>query len=107
MDFIQAVERRGVGAMELVAMDMKLRGTYIARQLSFHGVQFKVETVPIDTKFRSIYNDSVNLVSRLHQICVLCGMVLVLFLIRHGMRFAHVCDGVSVGGGEGEVRARP
>ena len=63
MDFIQAVERRGVGAMELVAMDMKLRGTYIARQLSFHGVQFKVETVPIDTKFRSIYNDSVNLVS--------------------------------------------
>ena len=70
MDFIQAVERRGVGAMELVAMDMKLRGTYIARQLSFHGVQFKVETVPIDTKFRSIYNDSVSLVSRLHQICI-------------------------------------
>lgn len=25
-DFIQAVEKRGIGAMEIVAMDMKLRG---------------------------------------------------------------------------------
>ncbi|TRY94000.1 hypothetical protein DNTS_032821 [Danionella cerebrum] len=42
-NFIQAVERRGVGAMEIVAMDMKLRGMYIARQLSFSGVTFKIE----------------------------------------------------------------
>ena len=73
-DFIQAVDRRGVGAMELVAMDMKLRGTYIARQLSFHGVQFKVETVPIDDSFRDIYNDSVKLVCphvRLVQVRIL------------------------------------
>lgn len=34
-DFLAAVEKRGVGAMEIVAMDMKLRGMYIARQLSF------------------------------------------------------------------------
>ncbi|KAM6341122.1 LOW QUALITY PROTEIN: protein strawberry notch homolog 1 [Alca torda] len=44
-DFIQAVERRGVGAMEIVAMDMKLRGMYIARQLS-SGVTFKIDEVP-------------------------------------------------------------
>jgi len=31
---------RGVGAMEIVAMDMKLRGIYIARQLSFQVFQF-------------------------------------------------------------------
>ena len=34
-EFLAAVEKRGVGAMEIVAMDMKLRGMYIARQLSF------------------------------------------------------------------------
>lgn len=28
-DFISAVEKRGVGAMEIVAMDMKLRGKFI------------------------------------------------------------------------------
>ncbi|XP_052798983.1 protein strawberry notch homolog 1-like isoform X2 [Mya arenaria] len=60
-DFIQAVEKRGVGAMELVAMDMKLRGMYIARQLSFKGVTFKIEEIPIDKEFMKMYNEAVQL----------------------------------------------
>ncbi|KAG8237954.1 hypothetical protein J437_LFUL016299 [Ladona fulva] len=62
-DFITAVEKRqvGVGAMEIVAMDMKLRGMYIARQLSFHGVAFKVEEVPLSKEFVDVYDDSVKL----------------------------------------------
>ncbi|KAM3600335.1 uncharacterized protein V6R79_021634 [Siganus canaliculatus] len=60
-DFIQAVERRGVGAMEIVAMDMKLRGMYIARQLSFTGVTFKIEEVPLSQKYVGMYNKSVRL----------------------------------------------
>ncbi|XP_046385917.1 protein strawberry notch [Ischnura elegans] len=60
-DFITAVEKRGVGAMEIVAMDMKLRGMYIARQLSFHGVAFKVDEVPLPQEFVDIYDDSVKL----------------------------------------------
>ncbi|XP_077479469.1 protein strawberry notch homolog 1 [Stigmatopora argus] len=60
-NFIQAVERRGVGAMEIVAMDMKLRGMYIARQLSFTGVTFKIEEVPLTQKYIHMYNNSVRL----------------------------------------------
>uniref|UniRef100_A0A8C8MHK7 Protein strawberry notch homolog 1 n=1 Tax=Oncorhynchus tshawytscha TaxID=74940 RepID=A0A8C8MHK7_ONCTS len=60
-NFIQAVERRGVGAMEIVAMDMKLRGMYIARQLSFTGVTFKIEQVPLTTHYIKMYNKSVHL----------------------------------------------
>ncbi|XP_075218729.1 protein strawberry notch isoform X1 [Lycorma delicatula] len=60
-DFISAVEKRGVGAMEIVAMDMKLRGMYIARQLSFHGVGFKIEEVPLSNDFVKVYDDSVKL----------------------------------------------
>ncbi|XP_072310428.1 protein strawberry notch homolog 1 [Eucyclogobius newberryi] len=60
-NFIQAVERRGVGAMEIVAMDMKLRGMYIARQLSFTGVTFKIEEVPLSPKYIKMYNKSVKL----------------------------------------------
>ncbi|XP_050408900.1 protein strawberry notch homolog 1 [Patella vulgata] len=60
-DFIQAVEKRGVGAMELVAMDMKLRGMYIARQLSFKGVSFKIEEVPLERDFKKSYNEAVDL----------------------------------------------
>ncbi|CAK1552377.1 unnamed protein product [Leptosia nina] len=61
MDFINAVEKRGVGAMEIVAMDMKLRGMYIARQLSFHGVSFKIEEVPLSDSFRETYDKAVAL----------------------------------------------
>lgn len=60
-NFIQAVERRGVGAMEIVAMDMKLRGMYIARQLSFTGVTFKIEEVPLTPDYIKMYNKSVRL----------------------------------------------
>ena len=62
-DFIAAVEKRGVGAMEIVAMDMKLRGMYIARQLSFHGVAFKIDEVPLSKEFTKVYDHSVRLVS--------------------------------------------
>lgn len=48
--------------MEIVAMDMKLRGMYIARQLSFHGVSFKIEDVPLNKEFIQMYDDSVKLV---------------------------------------------
>ncbi|XP_063396548.1 protein strawberry notch homolog 1-like [Mytilus trossulus] len=60
-DFIQAVERRGVGAMELVAMEMKLRGMYIARQLSFQGVTFRIEDIPLEENFIKCYNKSVRM----------------------------------------------
>jgi len=60
-DFISAVEKRGVGAMEIVAMDMKLRGMYIARQLSFHGVAFKIEEVALSKEFVKVYDESVKL----------------------------------------------
>ncbi|KAK4336681.1 hypothetical protein RND71_044107 [Anisodus tanguticus] len=60
-DFISTVEKRGVGAMELVAIDMKLRGIYIARQLSFQGVQFRIEEIKLSKDFLKIYDDCVAL----------------------------------------------
>lgn len=54
--------------MEIVAMDMKLRGMYIARQLSFHGVSFKIEEVPLSKDFEKVYDESVLLVSEQRKI---------------------------------------
>lgn len=54
--------------MEIVAMDMKLRGMYIARQLSFHGVSFKIDDVPLTDKFKKAYDDSVELVGSTHWV---------------------------------------
>ena len=67
-DFIQSIEKRGVGAMEILAMDMKLRGMYMARQLSFAGVSFRVEEIPLDEEYIAIYNDSVRLVCGFNSI---------------------------------------
>lgn len=47
--------------MEIVAMDMKLRGMYIARQLSFHGVGFRIEEVPLSKEFTKTYDMAVKL----------------------------------------------
>ena len=48
--------------MELVAMDMKLRGMYMARQLSFAGVGFSITEVDLPEKFIEAYDASVELV---------------------------------------------
>jgi len=60
--------------MELVAMDMKQRGLYIARQLSFYGVAFRIDDAPLSREFIHMYNASVRLVrhSRLLLVCCAC-----------------------------------
>ena len=47
--------------MEIVAMEMKHRGMYIARQLSFKDVTFKVDEVVLTPKFIHAYDESVKL----------------------------------------------
>ncbi|XP_063074497.1 protein strawberry notch homolog 2-like isoform X2 [Engraulis encrasicolus] len=60
-DFLHAIEKRGVGAMEIVAMDMKVSGMYIARQLSFAGVSFCIEEIALDAEFKLVYNKAARL----------------------------------------------
>uniref|UniRef100_A0ACB8F257 Protein strawberry notch 2 n=1 Tax=Sphaerodactylus townsendi TaxID=933632 RepID=A0ACB8F257_9SAUR len=60
-EFLHAIEKRGVGAMEIVAMDMKVSGMYIARQLSFSGVTFRIEEIPLDPKYKLVYNRAAQL----------------------------------------------
>ncbi|KAM9330602.1 protein strawberry notch homolog 2 [Gastrophryne carolinensis] len=60
-EFLHAIEKRGVGAMEIVAMDMKVSGMYIARQLSFTGVNFRIEEIPLDEPYKQMYNRAAQL----------------------------------------------
>ncbi|XP_016944641.3 protein strawberry notch homolog 1 [Drosophila suzukii] len=66
-EFVNAVEKRGIGAMEIVAMDMKLRGTYIARQLSFKDVSFRIEEVAMPKCFRKSYNLAAELWAEINK----------------------------------------
>ena len=38
--FCQTIDKAGVGAMELLAMDMKSRGLFVSRMLAFTGLFF-------------------------------------------------------------------
>uniref|UniRef100_A0A8C6YQ14 Protein strawberry notch homolog 2 n=1 Tax=Nothoprocta perdicaria TaxID=30464 RepID=A0A8C6YQ14_NOTPE len=60
-EFLHAIEKRGVGAMEIVAMDMKVSGMYIARQLSFTGVTFRIEEIPLDEQYKTVYDKAARL----------------------------------------------
>ncbi|XP_010000137.1 PREDICTED: protein strawberry notch homolog 2 [Chaetura pelagica] len=60
-EFLHAIEKRGVGAMEIVAMDMKVSGMYIARQLSFTGVTFRIEEIPLDQQYKMVYDKAAKL----------------------------------------------
>lgn len=63
---------RGVGAMEIVAMDMKVSGMYIARQLSFSGVSFRIEEIGLDSDFKLVYNKAAKLVKISDNKVALC-----------------------------------
>ncbi|XP_017244073.1 protein FORGETTER 1 [Daucus carota subsp. sativus] len=55
-DFIGSLEKGGVGALELVAMDLKARGMYLCRTLSYKGAEFDVVEVPLEDKMMVMYN---------------------------------------------------
>lgn len=59
--FLGALEKRGVGALELVAMDMKARGMYVCRTLSFKGAEFDVIEVPLETDMQNMYNKAARM----------------------------------------------
>ncbi|KAJ4815925.1 RING/FYVE/PHD zinc finger protein [Rhynchospora pubera] len=54
-EFLAALEKGGVGALELVAMEMKARGMYLCRTLSYNGAEFEVVEAPLDERMMEMY----------------------------------------------------
>ncbi|XP_074572965.1 protein FORGETTER 1 [Curcuma longa] len=54
-DFLGALDKGGVGALELVAMDMKARGMYVCRTLSYKGAEFEVLEAPLEEGMMDMY----------------------------------------------------
>ncbi|EOY14275.1 RING/FYVE/PHD zinc finger superfamily protein isoform 2, partial [Theobroma cacao] len=59
--FLVALEKGGVGALELVAMDMKARGMYVCRTLSYKGVEFEVIEAPLEAEMEAMYKKAAEL----------------------------------------------
>ncbi|EFX62986.1 LOW QUALITY PROTEIN: hypothetical protein DAPPUDRAFT_308752 [Daphnia pulex] len=63
--FIDTVESSGV--MEIVGMEMKQSGMYMARQMSFKDVSFEAVEASLTLKFIKVFDNSVKLWDQLRQ----------------------------------------
>ncbi len=55
--FEEEINRAGVGMMEVLAMDMKSRGMFVSRQLSFHGCSFEMKRCELTEVWRRYRGD--------------------------------------------------
>lgn len=55
-EFLAGLGSRGMAALELVAMDMKARGMYVSRSLSFANCTFETMRTELAPDFNETYN---------------------------------------------------
>ncbi|WP_267347119.1 strawberry notch-like NTP hydrolase domain-containing protein [Sphingomonas sp. GM_Shp_2] len=54
--FVESLRRGGIAAMELIARDLKMQGLYVARALSFAGVEYDVLEHQLTTDQIEVYD---------------------------------------------------
>ena len=55
-EFVTAIEDGGVAAMEVLARDLRALGLYVARSLSYDGVEYELVEHPLTDEQRGIYD---------------------------------------------------
>jgi hypothetical protein len=66
-DFIESIEDGGVAAMEIVARDLKALGLYLARSLSFEGVEYDTLEINLTSTQQYIYNSYAEAFQVIHE----------------------------------------
>ena len=65
--FMDAVDKGGVAVMELIARELKALGLYIARSLSFDGVEYEALRHPLSTDDIAIWDAWADAYQLIHQ----------------------------------------
>uniref|UniRef100_A0A164XUU3 PHD-type domain-containing protein n=1 Tax=Daucus carota subsp. sativus TaxID=79200 RepID=A0A164XUU3_DAUCS len=106
-DFLGSLERGGVGALELVAMDMKARGMYLCRTLSYKGAEFDVIEVPLEDNMMDMYKRAAQFWTKLRMELLSASAILTsekpnssqlwrLYWANHQRFFRHMCMSAKV-----------
>ncbi|MBX9253584.1 strawberry notch family protein [Desmonostoc muscorum CCALA 125] len=64
-DFVESIEGGGIAAMEVVARDLKALGLYLARSLSFEGVEYQtleIKLTPTQERSYNSYSDAFGVI---------------------------------------------
>ncbi|MHC5930542.1 strawberry notch-like NTP hydrolase domain-containing protein, partial [Nostoc sp.] len=77
-DFVESIEGGGIAAMEVVARDLKALGLYLARSLSFDGVEYEmleIELTPTQERIYDNYADAFQIIhNNLHKALEACNI---------------------------------
>ncbi|KAB2636953.1 protein strawberry notch [Pyrus ussuriensis x Pyrus communis] len=106
-EFLGAIEKGGVGALELVAMDMKARGMYVCRTLSYKGAEFEVVEAPLEAEMMDMYKKAAEFWTELRQDILTASQFLTnekpissqvwrLYWASHQRFFRHMCMSAKV-----------
>ncbi|EXB51234.1 Protein strawberry notch [Morus notabilis] len=106
-DFLGALEKGGVGALELVAMDMKARGMYVCRTLSYKGSEFEVVEAPLEPEMMEMYKKAAEFWAELRVELLTassfltnekpnCSQLWRLYWASHQRFFRHMCMSAKV-----------
>jgi protein strawberry notch len=66
-DFVAAMEKGGVAAMEVLARDLKALGLYAARSLSFEGIEYEIVEHPLTVEQIRIYDAYADAFQIIHR----------------------------------------
>ncbi|BAZ71007.1 hypothetical protein NIES4106_58040 (plasmid) [Fischerella sp. NIES-4106] len=79
-DFVESISVGGIAAMEVVARDLKALGLYLARSLSFEGVEYDTLEIDLTSTQQRIYDSYADAFEVIHnnlhqalQACNICG----------------------------------
>ncbi|KAJ7949025.1 protein strawberry notch-like [Quillaja saponaria] len=106
-EFLGALDKGGVGALELVAMDMKARGMYVCRTLSYKGSEFEVIEAPLEPQMMEMYKKAAEFWAELRVELLSAGAFLIserptpsqvwrLYWASHQRFFRHMCMSAKV-----------
>ncbi|MEH2151732.1 strawberry notch-like NTP hydrolase domain-containing protein [Nostoc sp.] len=66
-DFVESISVGGIAAMEVVARDLKALGLYLARSLSFDGVEYDTQEIELTKTQERIYNSYADAFQIIHN----------------------------------------
>ncbi len=65
--FLSIMEKRGLGALEMLAMEMKARGSYVSRDLSWVGAEFELQEYDLFPEDEALYEEASRFFLRLRN----------------------------------------
>ena len=103
--FCDAVTKRGVGGLEMLAAEMKATGRYVSRGLSYAGAEFSLVETPLSPDQRDAFDAAArfwkNLLGELewaaHRTAAPAGVLLRQYWSAHQRFFKQLCVSFKVG----------